>query len=61
MAQLNTKTRNNLPDTAFALPGRRYPIHDKNHANNAKARIAQFGSPWEKRAVKAAVKKKFGM
>lgn len=41
MAELTTKARDALPDDAFALPGRRYPIHDKAHARNALARASQ--------------------
>lgn len=39
---LSTKARKNLPDSAFALPGRKYPIHDESHARNALARAAQM-------------------
>lgn len=31
MAKLSTAERNALPDSAFALPGRRFPIQDKAH------------------------------
>ena len=41
MSTLTTKERNALPDSAFALPGRRYPIVDKDHAVAAKARAEQ--------------------
>lgn len=43
----------------FALPGRRYPINDKNHARNAKARVAQHGTPAEKAKVNAAVSARY--
>jgi hypothetical protein len=59
MAQLTAKKRNALPDKSFALPGGRYPIHDKAHARNALARVAQHGTPAEQATVKAKVKKKF--
>ncbi len=42
MAELTTKSRNALSDRVFALPGRRYPIQDKAHAANAKARATQM-------------------
>ena len=42
MAVLSTKTRNKMPDSKFALPGGRYPIPDKAHAGNAKARASQM-------------------
>jgi hypothetical protein len=32
MAKLSSKERNSLPDSAFAGPGRSYPVHDKGHA-----------------------------
>ena len=42
MAELKTKTRNKLPAKAFAEPDKRaYPIEDKPHARNAKARASQ--------------------
>jgi len=58
-AKLKAKTRNALPDSAFALPGRRYPIHDENHARNALARVAQHGTPAEQAKVKAAVRRRY--
>lgn len=42
MTKLTSKQRNALPDSAFALPSeRKYPITDKAHAKNAKARVQQ--------------------
>lgn len=42
MAKLTTKARNKLPLTSFGLPGKRaYPMPDKAHAANAKARASQ--------------------
>ena len=42
MGTLSTKKRNTLPDKAFGLPEERaYPMPDKPHARNAKARAAQ--------------------
>lgn len=42
MAKLSTSRRNALPKRDFGLPGKRaYPMPDKNHARNAKARAAQ--------------------
>lgn len=77
MADLSASERDNLPDSAFAYiePGgskdssgktvprslRHFPVHDKAHADNAAARIAQ-GAQFGKEAlpkVKAA-QKKFG-
>ncbi|NHN84867.1 hypothetical protein GOB93_09465 [Acetobacter musti] len=42
MSKLSTEERNALPDSAFALPGRRYPIPDKTHARDALARASEF-------------------
>ncbi len=43
MAKLSTKSRNALPKKDFALPKeRKYPIEDKAHAKNAKARATQM-------------------
>ena len=42
MAKLTTKKRNALPKTEFAGPNRSYPINDKAHAINAKARATQM-------------------
>jgi hypothetical protein len=41
MAKLTTKARSNIPDKDFAGPGRSYPIEDKAHAVDAKARAKQ--------------------
>jgi hypothetical protein len=42
MAELKAKTRNRLPAKQFAEPEKRaYPIEDKAHARNAKARASQ--------------------
>jgi hypothetical protein len=54
MARLTTAQRNALPDSAFAGPGRTYPINDAAHARNAQSRAAQFASP----ALKAKIAKK---
>ncbi len=59
MSELTSHDRDNLPDSAFALPGRRYPIHDEAHARNALARVAQVGTEEEKRRVRAAVHRRY--
>ncbi|MBS0297254.1 MAG: hypothetical protein JSR45_13165 [Proteobacteria bacterium] len=42
MAELDAGKRNKLPDSKFAEPEKRaYPIEDKAHARNAKARASQ--------------------
>ncbi len=55
MSELTPKGRAQLSEGNFALPGRRYPIHDAAHARNALARVAQHGTPAEKKRVQAAV------
>ncbi|GBQ22072.1 hypothetical protein AA0472_0650 [Acetobacter estunensis NRIC 0472] len=42
MSKLTAAERNALPDSAFALPGRRYPIPDATHARDALARASEF-------------------
>ncbi len=60
MAILTTKKRKKLKTTRFAEPDKRaYPIEDKAHARNALARVAQNGTPAQKKKVRAAVHKKF--
>lgn len=42
MAKLTAARRKRLPKSSFGLPGRRaYPMPDKSHAANAKARASQ--------------------
>ena len=42
MAELSTKKRNAEPKSEFGLPEeRKYPMPDKSHARNAKARASQ--------------------
>lgn len=42
MAVLTTKKRKSLPKSDFGLPGsKKYPMPDKAHAANAKARATQ--------------------
>ena len=42
MAELDTNDRKKLPKSKFAEPEKRaYPIEDKAHARNAKARASQ--------------------
>jgi hypothetical protein len=43
MAKLKAKERNKLPKSDFGLPGeKKYPMPDKAHAANAKARATQM-------------------
>ena len=42
MAELTTKKRNAEPKSDFGLPDeKKYPMPDKSHARNAKARASQ--------------------
>ncbi len=42
MAKLTTKGRKRLKSSTFGMPGeRKYPMPDKSHAGNAKARASQ--------------------
>lgn len=43
MAKLKAAKRNKIPKSEFGLPGeRKYPMPDKAHAANAKARATQM-------------------
>jgi hypothetical protein len=43
MAELTSANRNALSNSVFGLPGRRaYPMPDRSHAANAKARASQM-------------------
>ena len=60
MAKLTAKKRNALSKSSFAEPAKRaYPIEDKAHARDALARVAQHGTPAEKKQVRAAVARKY--
>ena len=42
MAELTTRRRKSLPKSDYGLPEqRKYPMPDKSHARNAKARASQ--------------------
>lgn len=43
MATLTTKERKKIPKKEFGLPGeKKYPMPDREHAGNAKARASQM-------------------
>jgi len=45
MAKLTAKKRSKIPKSEFGLPGeKKYPMPDKSHAANAKARATQMVS-----------------
>lgn len=58
-AKLTAQERKALPKDAFALPGRKYPIHDETHARLALAMVAKYGTPAKKAKVRAAVHKRY--
>ena len=54
MARLTTARRKRLPSSKFGLPASRaYPMPDRAHAANAKARAAQFATPAQKQRIDA--------
>lgn len=59
-APLDAQRRNDLPNSVFAIPGRRaYPIDTPERARSALARVRQFGSPEEVGQVRAAVRRRY--
>lgn len=43
MAKLTTAARKKIPKSEFGEPGKRaYPVNDKSHAANAKARASEM-------------------
>lgn len=58
MAKLNAAKRNALSSGSFALPGRRFPINDANHARNALAR-ASNATPAEQATIRRKVHAKY--
>lgn len=58
--RLTYQARKKLPPKDFVYPGKRaYPIEDPAHARNALSRVSTFGSPSEKKKVRAAVHSKY--
>lgn len=65
MAKLSAKARKKIPASEFAGPDRSYPIPDKSHAANAKARATQAVkagrmSPGERAKIDAKANKVLG-
>ena len=66
MGLLTMRTRKTLPTDEFGLPGsRKYPMPDKSHAANAKARATQMVnagklSPASKRKIDAKANRVLG-
>ena len=44
LTKLTSKKRKALPKSKFAGPDRSYPIEDKSHARNAKARASEMAN-----------------
>ena len=66
MAKLSTAQRKALPASDYVFPERApgpgsYPIPDKGHAEAALEEVSVHGTDSEKQAVRAAVRKKFGL
>lgn len=59
MAALTTTKRNALPDSDFALPGRRYPLENESHARDALSRASANASTEEQAQIKRKVHAKF--
>lgn len=41
MSRLTSKSRKKIPTSKFAGPNRTYPVENRNHAEDAKARAAE--------------------
>ena len=64
--KLTMAERKALPKSDFAVPSKApgpgsYPMPDKAHAQNAKARASQFGIPSTKKTVDAKANRKLNM
>lgn len=59
MARLTARGRKRIKASNFALPGKRYPVHNKTHARAALAMVAKHGTPAEKKRVWAVVARKY--
>ena len=57
--KLTSNARKHIAESNFALPGRRYPIHDISHARAALSMVAKHGTPAEQAQVRAAVHSKY--
>jgi len=45
MSKLTAKSRDKIPKKEFGMPGeRKYPMPDKSHAKNAKARASEMAN-----------------
>lgn len=60
VARLTAAQRNALPDSAFAGPGRTYPVPDKSHAQFAKAMATRHAPPATKKKIDAKANRVLG-
>ena len=65
MSKLTAKSRNAIPSSKFAGPDRSYPVENKAHAANAKARASEMEhkgklSSSEKAKIDAKANRKLG-
>ena len=59
MARLTAAERRKLPSSDFAIPSeRKYPDFDAGHRKAALGRVGEYGSPSQKRKVRADVARK---
>jgi hypothetical protein len=58
MPVLTAEARHKLKDSDFALPGRRFPIHNIDHARVALS-MAHNATPAEQKVIKEKVHKKY--
>jgi hypothetical protein len=54
VSKLTTERRDEIPGGEFALPNRRFPIHDESHARAALS-MAHYASPAEQAEIKRKV------
>jgi hypothetical protein len=59
MGKLTAAGRKRIKASNFALPGRRYPIHDRAHAKAALSMVGRHGTPAQKATVRAKVTRKY--
>ena len=57
--KLTAHARNDIKTSNFAVPGRHYPIEDKNHAKAALFDVARVGTPTQKAEVRSKVASKY--
>ncbi len=63
--RLSYSKRKKMKNSEFALPSKRkggkggYPIENKSHARNALARVSEYGTPEQKKEVRAKVHAKY--